>query len=123
MKHRNLLPRGLPWAAAAIASGLLAACIVNVDSHRERTGRYVSSSTLAQIEPGRSQDYVVALLGEPNTRTKLDGGIEIWKWTYSETKRSEGTLIFVFSGDETERIEGATYVEFENALVRKTWQD
>lgn len=119
MKNLDLLP----CAAAALAGGLLAACIVNVDSHRERSGRYVSSATLAQVEPGRSQDYVVALLGEPNTRTKIDGGTEIWKWTYTETKRSEGSLIFVFSGDETERIEGATYVEFENGVVRKTWQD
>lgn len=110
-------------AAALAALGLLSACIVNVDSHSERSGRYVSSATLQQVEPGRTQSYVLALLGEPSTRTKVEGGTEIWKWTYSETKRREGQLIFVFSGDETERIEGATYVEFQDGLVRKTWQD
>lgn len=107
----------------AIASTSLSACIINVDSHSERSGRYVSSTTLQQIEPGRGQDYVLALLGEPSSRSKLDGGTEIWKWTYSETKHSEGHLIFVFSGDDTKHVEGATYVEFKDGIVQKTWQD
>ena len=101
----------------------MSACIINVDSHSERSGRYVSSTTLQQIEPGRGQDYVLALLGEPSSRSKLDGGTEIWKWTYSETKHSEGHLIFVFSGDDTKHVEGATYVEFKDGIVQKTWQD
>jgi len=106
-----------------VASTALSACIINVDSHRERSGKYVSSSTLQQLEPGRGHDYVQALLGEPSSRTKLDGGTEIWKWSYTETKHSEGHLIFVFSGDDTERVEGATYVEFKDGIVLKTWQD
>jgi outer membrane protein assembly factor BamE (lipoprotein component of BamABCDE complex) len=118
------LARILPPAlAAVVAAGLFPACIINVDSHSERSGRYVSASTLQQIEPGRTQEYVLALIGEPTSRTRLDGGTEIWKWAYSETKRSEGTLIFVFSGDDTSRTEGAAYVEFQDGVVRKTWQD
>lgn len=113
----------LATAAALAAACLFPACIINVDSHSERSGRYVSASTLQQVEPGRTQDYVLALLGEPTSRTKLEGGTEIWKWAYTETKRSEGSLIFVFSGDDTERIEGAAYVEFQDGVVRKTWQD
>jgi len=106
-----------------LVAGLVSACIINVDSHRERTGRYVSAATLQQIEPGRSAEYVRALIGEPTSRTKIEGATEIWKWTYRDTKRSEGRLIFVFSGDETEHIEGSTYVEFHDGLVHKTWQD
>ncbi len=118
------LARILPSTLAALAAAcLFPACIINVDSHSERSGRYVSASTLQQIEPGRTQAYVLALLGEPTSRTKLEGGTEIWKWAYTETKRSEGSLIFVFSGDDTERIEGAAYVEFQDGVVRKTWQD
>ncbi len=119
MKHVLALPLSVTLAAGC----LLSACIINVDSHKERSGRYVSSATLQQIEPGKPQDYVRALLGEPTSRTKIDGQIEIWKWTYKETKRREGQLIFVYSGDETEEVEGATYVEFQDGLVRKTWQD
>lgn len=110
-------------STAVIAACLLSACIVNVDSHKQRTGRYVSSSTLQQIEPGRTQAYVLALLGEPTTRTRVDGAVEIWKWSYTETKRREGRLIFVYSGDETEQVEGATYVEYQDGVVTKTWQD
>jgi len=118
------LARILPTTAAAlVAAFLFPACIINVDSHSERSGRYVSASTLQQVEPGRTQSYVLALLGEPTSRTKIDDGTEIWKWAYTETKRSEGSLIFVFSGDDTERIEGAAYVEFKDGVVQKTWQD
>lgn len=117
------LALALPLCAASLAGCLFCACIVNVDSHKERTGRYVSAATLQQVEPGRSPAYVLALLGEPTSRTTIEGATEIWKWTYSETKHREGQLIFVFDGDETQRIEGATFVEFQDGLVRKTWQD
>ena len=116
--------RILPSTLAALAAAcLFPACIINVDSHSERSGRYDSSSTLQQVEHGSTQSYVLALLGEPTSRTKVEGGTEIWKWSYTEVKRSEGSLIFVFSGDETERVEGAAYVEFQDGVVRKSWQD
>jgi outer membrane protein assembly factor BamE (lipoprotein component of BamABCDE complex) len=108
---------------ALVPLGLLSGCIIHADSHTERTGRFVSSETLRQIEPGRSQEYVLALLGEPTTRQRVDGTTEIWKWEYSETRRSEGTLIFVFSGNDSSRVQGATFVEFENGIVRKSWRD
>jgi outer membrane protein assembly factor BamE (lipoprotein component of BamABCDE complex) len=101
----------------------LGACIINAHSHTERSGLYVSAETLRQIEPGRSRDYVLALLGEPTSRTTLDAGVEIWKWAYSETRRSEDTLIFVFSGENSERVAGAAYVEFQDGVVTKTWRD
>jgi outer membrane protein assembly factor BamE (lipoprotein component of BamABCDE complex) len=118
---RTTSPALLP--APLLAGLLLSACIINVDSHKERTGRWVSAATLEQITPGRTQDYVRALLGEPSTRTIVDGTTEIWKWTYSETQHSQGQLIFVYSGDSTERVEGATYVEFQEGLVVKSWRD
>ncbi|MBL8861353.1 MAG: outer membrane protein assembly factor BamE [Planctomycetes bacterium] len=113
----------LPLASTLIAASVLSACIINVDSHSVRTGRYVSAETLRQIEPGRTQDYVLALIGDPSSKSQLENGIEIWKWTYSETRRREGRLIFVFSGDESQRVDGATYVEFQDRVVKKSWQD
>ncbi len=114
----------LPLVLSSLLAGVLAtACIINVDSHKERTGRYVSEPTLEQIVPGRSKEYVLALLGDPTSRTVVEDTTEIWKWTYSETTRSGGRVIFVYSGDSTERVEGATYVEFVEGEVRKTWRD
>lgn len=114
----------VPFVLSTLLVGLLAtACIINVDSHKERSGRYVSQATLDQIVPGRSKEYVQALLGEPTTRTIVENTTEIWKWTYSETTHSEGHLIFVYSGDSSERVEGATYVEFQEGVVHKTWRD
>jgi len=117
-------PARLPLVLSTLLAGTLAtACIINVDSHKERTGRYVSEATLEQIVPGRNKDYVLALLGDPTSRTVVGDTTEIWKWTFTETTRSGGRLIFVYSGDSTERVEGATYVEFEGGEVRKCWRD
>lgn len=114
----------VPFVLSTLLAGFVAtACIINVDSHKERSGRYVSQATLEQIVPGRSKEYVQALLGEPTTRTIVENTTEIWKWSYSETTHSEGQLIFVYSGDSTERVEGATYVEFQDSVVHKTWRD
>ncbi len=114
----------IPLLALSLATFVaLPACIINVGTKTERTGRYVSSETLRQVEPGRSQDYVLALLGEPTSRTKLEPGGEVWKWSYTETKKREGRLIFVFSGDDTTSVQGAAYVEFQNGVVAKSWQD
>ena len=101
----------------------LAGCIINADSHNERTGHYVSSATLARIEPGKSSDYVSALVGEPTRRTKLEAGSEIWKWEYRDKKTRNGAFIFVFSDESTTEIEGATYVEFKDGVVVRSWQD
>ncbi len=117
-------PTAIALSSLAVAACCtLSACIVNVDKTTERSGRYVSAATLEQIVPGRSQEYVRALLGEPSSKSVVDGSTEIWKWTYSETKRSGGRLIFVYSGDSTESSEGTTYVEFQEGVVHKTWQD
>lgn len=111
-------------AASALFSTLLCgACVINADSHVEHTGKHVSAQTFEQIQPGKKQDFVLALLGEPTTRTALEGGTEIWKWEYRQKNVHRGTLLFVFSGDNSTVEEGATYVQFEAGLVSKAWQD
>lgn len=101
----------------------LGACIINVDSHEERHGRMVGPTTLEQIEPGKNQDYVLALLGEPTSRAHADGGTEIWKWEYSVRKTREGTLLFVFADESSTTAKGATYVELKDGVVVRRWQD
>ena len=115
----------LPASKLALAALLLLlpGCIVNADSHVHRSGRVVGPQTVAQIVPGKRKDFVVALLGEPTSTTPLAGGTEIWKWEFSEKRVRSGSLLFVFDSDETTERNGATYVEFENDVVLKAWQD
>jgi outer membrane protein assembly factor BamE (lipoprotein component of BamABCDE complex) len=123
MLRSPLLPRIALVALGSIALSALSGCIIHADSHVQKTGRVVGPQTLAQITPGKDKAFVIALLGEPSSTTALEGGTEIWKWTYSEKRVHRGSLIFVFDTDETTERSGATYVQFENEAVAKSWQD
>lgn len=118
MNHRIL-----SLALAILASTTQSSCILNANSRTKVTGRYVSAETLRQIEPGKTQEYVIALLGDPTTRTKLADGVEIWKWQYTENRSSSGSFIFVFDSSESRETTNATYVEFKDVLVTKAWRD
>ncbi len=112
-------------ACLALALALAASCVVvQSDSRTKYSGRHVSEATLAQITPGKSQEFVLAVVGEPSSRTKLDDGGEIWKWAHTRRETSSGHFILLFSGDRSVETEGATYVEFTpEKLVRHTWRD
>jgi len=113
----------LPLLVAVVLPCFLASCIIHARSSSDRSGHYVGEQTLAQIEAGRSQDYVLGLLGEPTSRTSVEGGIEIWKWAYSESKTSRSGVFLIFSGRTTTSSQGAVYVEFKDSVVVKSWRD
>lgn len=119
--------RTSPAAAAIVAvlaSTLLPACfVIHADSHLRTTGRAVSAETLSRIEPGRDREFVLALIGEPTSRTALEGGVEIWKWVYEEKRTRSSGLLLVVDSDETTERTGTTYVELRDGVVVKAWQD
>ncbi len=100
-------------------------CIINANSHTTRSGRFVSAETLAQIQPGKSKEYVATVLGEPSSKNELsDGtGTEIWKWTWREKRSSSGAVFLIIDSDHSTEEERSTYVEFLNGVVSKSWQD
>jgi outer membrane protein assembly factor BamE (lipoprotein component of BamABCDE complex) len=101
----------------------LCGCIINTGSHSAHSGNYVSAQTFEQISPGKSKDFVLALLGEPTTKTPLSDGSEIWKWKYRQTEKKSGTLLFVFNGDSTTETESQTFVVFKDDVVSQAWRD
>lgn len=111
--------------AVASLAALSAGCVVvQSGGHTRTSGRHVSEATLAQIQPGATQDYVLALLGQPSTRTAVGDGSAIWKWTHTRKETSSGSFILIFSGDRTVETEETCYVEFgPDALVRRTWRE
>jgi outer membrane protein assembly factor BamE (lipoprotein component of BamABCDE complex) len=116
--------QGLRWTAA-IASIVLAtsSCIINTGSHTKRTGSYISQQTFEQVAPGKKKEFVVAVLGEPSTKTTLSDGTEIWKWMFRQKETRSGTVLFVFSGDDTTETETSTYVLFKDDVVTQAWRD
>lgn len=109
----------------ALIAALCGACvIVHTDSQTRTSGRPISDATLSQVQAGSTQEYVLALLGEPTRRTTLTDGSAIWKWTHTRTETSSESFILLFSGDRSVETEGATYVEFTpEGVVRHTWRD
>jgi outer membrane protein assembly factor BamE (lipoprotein component of BamABCDE complex) len=109
-------------ATLGLAAGT-ASCLIGTRSRTENTGNYVSQQTLERIQPGKDKAYVLALLGEPTTRTVVDANTEIWKWCYTEQRNSSGHLIFVLSADNTTETRRTTFVEFHGSSVVKAWTD
>jgi outer membrane protein assembly factor BamE (lipoprotein component of BamABCDE complex) len=112
--------------AAALASLValeLGSCVINTGSHREISGRYIGDQTFEQISPGKNKEFVLAVLGEPSSKTPLSDGTEIWKWVYKQKNKSSGSFLFVFNGDSTTETETATFVQFKNEVVSQSWRD
>ncbi len=125
MTRSSVAPRRI-LGTALLAAGALAApaCVISAGSDTEVSGQYVSQTTLDRIEPGKDKAYVLALIGEPSSKSKLDDGTEIWKWRYTEKKRSHGHLIFIFDTDSKTETRHLSYVEFgSDGKVVKSWQD
>jgi outer membrane protein assembly factor BamE (lipoprotein component of BamABCDE complex) len=101
----------------------LSSCVIDTSSHNERSGRFISRETLEQIQSGRSRDFVLALLGDPTSRSRADEKTEIWRWEYRNCEHHSGSLVFVIDSDKTTETRSTTYVLFEDGQVAKAWQD
>jgi outer membrane protein assembly factor BamE (lipoprotein component of BamABCDE complex) len=105
------------------AAAVLPGCLIGSSSRTQVTGRYVGPETLAQIQPGKSAEYVSELLGEPSQKSSLEDGTEIWKWNYTESRNSSGSVIFIFASNSKTETQRTTYVELKNGVVVKAWRD
>lgn len=123
----RLPPVARPVVLTAATIPLLAGlsgCLISGHSNVSTTGAYVGPSTYSQIEPGTTrQDWVLATLGEPCTRTTLEDGSEIWKWSYTRTKSGRGSVFLLYSGSDQRSEPGATFVQLCNGIVVKKWQN
>ena len=97
--------------------------IVRSSSDVDRTGDYVSPQTFAQIEPGATPEYVLALLGSPTSKTELPDGSEIWKWRYTEVRESHGGILLVVNSRKSTDTVHNSYVELADGVVVRAWRD
>lgn len=104
---------------------LLTGCLAGGSSHSDITGTYVSSDALAQITPNNTRrEFVEATLGQPSSKKKLEDGREIWRYFYTRTKKSNGYVLFVFGGSNTEQRQETTVIQFTpEGVVEKVWQN
>ena len=107
---------------AAIAFTSLG-CLVSTSSTTKHQGNYVSQSTLDNIQPGKtSKAWIVATLGQPTSKTELEPGHELWKYTYKETHESGGAVFLLYAGSNTKVADGTVFVELNDGIVSKSWR-
>lgn len=114
--------RLLALAAVLVCVGF-SGCVVVSDNHNTTTGQKIDASTFAQIEPGKSKEFVVNLLGEPSEKYTNDDGTERWTWRYSETHRSTSGFIVLFASTSDNTIRQTRNVQFKGGYVTRTWSD
>ena len=118
------VPRGLALPLVALLLLALVGCrLIRSSSHTRYEGTRVSQQTLEQIEPGDSQALVLALLGEPGSRTELADDRELWKWSYRQTRTNEGGVLLLLASRTTTEEGGTVFVVFEDDRVQRVWRD
>ena len=106
-----------------LALPLLSGCLVGSHESESYSGTTVSAPTFDQIEPGKTtKAWVLGTLGEPSSKTDIENGEELWKWSYTKTQKSNGYFLFVFGGSSEKSASGAAYVQIKDGLVTKKWR-
>jgi outer membrane protein assembly factor BamE (lipoprotein component of BamABCDE complex) len=108
--------------AAILPLLTMTGCLISSTSNVTHTGVSVSDASWAQIVPGKSADFVTAVLGEPTSKQKLDDGTEIWKWTYTERTDSSGAVFLIFGGTSTQENSHTAFVELKDGVVTNHWR-
>jgi len=105
---------------------LAGGCVVNDASSVKCSakGAMVPQETLNQIEPGRtSKAKLVAILGEPTRKTKLDENTEWYVYEYTKTKKWDLTVLLLVRKKGTTRKTNRLYFEIRDDLVKRWWRD
>jgi outer membrane protein assembly factor BamE (lipoprotein component of BamABCDE complex) len=115
--------RIIPFCAASLLGLGLTGCFATNSSNTNIAGKTIPDDLFAQVQPGKTKDFVVDLLGPPATKITEDNGREVWRWDYNETKTAAKTfMIFYVAVDRTRTIQTAA-VAFQNGVVVKTWRE
>jgi outer membrane protein assembly factor BamE (lipoprotein component of BamABCDE complex) len=115
--------RLLPLVTASLLVLGLAGCIATNSSNTNIAGKAVSADVFDQIQPGKTKDFVVGLLGEPSKKITEDNGSEVWRWNCIETKITERTFIILFVAVDRTNTTQTTAVEFKDGVVTKAWRE
>lgn len=82
-------------------------------------GTYISDRTYELLDVGAEQAWAVALFGEPDHRTTLSDGAEIWRWTFRHIGL-DPTLLSFGGGDEKDSEDGLD-TGASNVSIRTTF--
>ncbi len=122
MTHgRKRLALGALCAACFIT---MSGCLVTGSNYTKVDGRYIGPDTISRIEIGETDEtWLMAVLGEPTSRSELTTGETIWRWEYNKVKRSSGSLFLIFRARDRTEVRSNVYVKLEEGVVTDVWSD
>jgi len=109
--------RVLPFIATSLLGLGVVGCIATNNTNTKISGKAIPDDIFAQIKPGQTKEAVIELVGQPSQKANVEGGSEVWKWNYTETKMAENSFIVLFESTSTTTSKQTTVVEFNQSGV------
>ncbi|MEM8835267.1 MAG: hypothetical protein AAGD00_05560 [Planctomycetota bacterium] len=114
----------LTLAASAAALTTLTGCFASGSSSAKVEGTYVSSQTLAMLEPEVSTESdVLALLGTPTSTMHRADGEKVLVYDGRKRARSSGSVLFVAGASSKVDVRKRVYVLLRDGLMVEAWSD
>lgn len=112
----------LAGCALALATSLATGCKA---AEPGETGIRIGDKTLEQFKPGEAtEDWVLAVVGQPTTRTDfVEGDEHVAILRYTTVERSGGGLMSLFNGSTPPRTTATIYFIARNGVVTQFWAD
>lgn len=87
-------------------------------------GVSISEELFDRVAPGETtDDWLLAVLGEPTGRATLRDGTEIWRWTYRPVEQSGSVIALLGSGDQGPVFATrAVFVRLRGGSVIEKWK-
>jgi hypothetical protein len=87
-------------------------------------GTYISDDLFGQIQVSKAtDDWILAVLGEPDARSTLRNGTEIWRWTYRPTEQ-QASIVELWTKTEKEPKLAArsVFLQIKSGVVIEKWK-
>lgn len=110
--------------AALLAVGfVMSGCLIRSSTRTFHSGSFISPQTMSQIQPGSNEDFVLATLGPPTSKTDLSDGTSLWRWTWRQTSSSDGRVFLLLNTDSHSERQASAFVQMRDGVVVKSWRD
>lgn len=110
-------------ASVSVVGLTLSGCLIHSSSRSSYSGTFVSDTTMRQITPGTTSDFVLATLGPPTSRSTLDDGSEIWRWQWRQSRASDGRVFLLINANSQTDRTATAFVHMQDNVVVKAWRD
>jgi hypothetical protein len=90
----------------------------------EYQGTYVSEALMERIHLGNTTaEWLLAVIGEPEFRTPMSDGTEIWKWVYRPASAQSPLVSLLGQDDQRPSPQPITaYVRLQDGIVIDKWR-